>query len=219
MRTIQDVYQRYHIMANLQQHMLRVTGVAQQILSVLPVHKINESDRHDVLLAALLHDMGNILKFDLLKYPKFLEPEGLAHWQKVQAEFQKKYGPDEHTAVLQILDELGVSLRVQELVEAVGFLVAVENQQSNDMARKVAAYADMRVTPHGVVSLEERLRDLCERYGAKFPSAESQRQREVFEKALRGIEGQLFRNLSLRPDQITEVSTLPLTDDFLQISV
>lgn len=184
----------------LQLHMLRVAAVAQQICT----HFQRPVDDKAVVAASLLHDMGNILKFDLERFPEFLQPKGLAYWQQVKQDCAKKYGPDEHQATLQIARELGVSERVLELIDAVGFNKAEQNWASTDSGIKICAYADMRVSPFGVVSLEERLRDLEDRYSAKHTSQADAQRRAYFGSKLREIETQIFSHCSLFPHQITD---------------
>jgi len=74
--TIQQIYDHYDIMPSLQLHMLRVTAVAAMI-----VESFNQPlDKNNIIKACLLHDMGNIVKFDFNymkeSMPQFLEPPG-----------------------------------------------------------------------------------------------------------------------------------------------
>ena len=87
MRTITDIYTEYRIPPALQLHQFRVTGVALQIIGSIDV----AVDADSIIVACLLHDMGNIIKFNLDYFPEFLEPEGLEYWQYVQNEFIEKY--------------------------------------------------------------------------------------------------------------------------------
>jgi 5'-deoxynucleotidase YfbR-like HD superfamily hydrolase len=59
--TIQDVYIKCAIPENLQLHMLRAAAVGHIIIRHW--YK-NEIEGERVLLALLLHDLGNVLKFD-----------------------------------------------------------------------------------------------------------------------------------------------------------
>jgi hypothetical protein len=156
--TVGEIYRHYQLMPNLQQHMFRVAAVAEVIGRELLKAKLSDAalsftdqDLQDVLAALLLHDLGNMAKFKLDYFPEFVLPEGLAYWQAEQEQFWAKYGKNAHQATLQMLDELGVSSRVKELVDSVSFNKAKKNLDSPDYARKLCAYADMRVGPHGVV--------------------------------------------------------------------
>ncbi len=204
--TIAQIYDHYRIMPNLQTHMYRVAGVGDCLCDHMQV----KVDRDAVVAACLLHDMGNIIKFDLAVFPEFCEPEGLAYWQDVKDDFHAKYGWDEHVATQLIVKEIGVSARVYELINAIGFLEAKENFETQDLAKKICSYADMRVAPHGVVSLEARLADLEQRYGGKYPSVEDQEKRRTFRDYMQKIEKQIFAECDIRPEEITEESVQPL---------
>ena len=202
MRTILDVYQTYHIPANLQEHMLRVASVAAMLAdAVVGVNK------HDVVLACLLHDLGNILKINMDNYlfPEALEPEGLEYWKDIQSQVRQQYGSDVHKATLVMVQELEVGKRVEELVGAIGFLQAVGNAASTDVDRKICSYADMRVVPAGVVSLGDRFLDLRKRYREKQKLG-SEAAVEIFEESLRKIEQQLFNHALIAPSAITEAA-------------
>lgn len=212
MQSIQQIYSKYRIMPSLQLHQYRVAAVASYICteSMVPVEK------DEIIIACLLHDMGNIIKFKLDLFPDFLKPEGLEYWRKVQEEFFQKYGYDEHEATITIATEiltvepahsssLGInSTRILELIDAIGFSNAKLNYEGSDFSKKIAEYADMRVEPHGVVSLERRLEEGRVRYDVNKAKKSS---REFFEEMagfLRKIEDQIFYESSIEAVDITE---------------
>ena len=85
------------------EHTLQVTMVGRDILHGMMVHERIEAEDYGHLIAAcLFHDMGNIIKSDLKKFPEFLEPEGLEYWDRVKKEYVEKYGKDEHAATVAI---------------------------------------------------------------------------------------------------------------------
>lgn len=190
-------------MPSLQVHMLRVAGVAQILVEHCPV----PVDKDELITACLLHDMGNIAKFDLERFPEFLLPEGLTFWQQVKDEFVNKYGANPHHATIAITDELGVSQRVRELIDAIGFNQARHNYESSDFSRKIAAYSDMRVAPQGVTSLEDRLADALIRYGSP---GKKNTFHYVMRAFLRKIESQLESESSIKMKQISESMVNPL---------
>src|SRR3989344_1397907 len=112
-----EIYKKYKIPPNLQEHQLRVAAVALTICDNFN----SEIDKDSVIKAALLHDMGNIIKFDLSKFPEFLEPEGIEYWKRVKEEFRKKYGEDEHNATYEIAKEIGVNKFAFEIIQGYGF--------------------------------------------------------------------------------------------------
>ena len=149
-------------MPELRRHQLRVAGVAEQICL-----KSSGVDGVAVVTACLLHDMGNIIKFDLAHFPEFTEPLGFEYWEGVKKMFIDKYGAEEHQATLKIAKEIGVSEKIITCMKSIGFSHTSENISFDiSMERKICAYADQRVGPHGVVSTEERLSDGRKRYGS-----------------------------------------------------
>lgn len=221
---ILDIYKKYQIMPQLAEHQFRVAGVADLLCrgitrtAAQPSHKatagkarnsaeaIISSDHNNIITACLLHDMGNIVKFDLSVtdrlYPQLLVmPQAREYWQKTKQEFLRKYGSGSHNVTMKIVSELGVSARIRELVDCVGFDQAVDNAETADFGKKICAYADMRVKPSGVVALKDRMADLRVRY-QNHP--EGAKRREVFETALREIEKQIFKHIKINPEDITE---------------
>jgi hypothetical protein len=198
---ILEIYKKYQIMPQLQEHQLRVAAVADAILDNLSLIL----ERREIIAACLLHDMGNILKFDLTKSHIYLNKDiDIAFWQKVKDQYMEKYGPDEHIASMAIAKELGVSGRIMELINAVGFEVSVDDAYGADFGKKICEYADDRVDPFGVVGLEQRFWDLHKRYAHKHPEPENQKKREKFENSLRQIERQIFEHCKIKPEDITE---------------
>src|SRR3989344_3343249 len=110
---ITEIYKKYKIPKNLQEHQLKVAAVASTICNNFK----QKIDKESVITAALLHDMGNIIKFDLGKFPEFLEPEGIEYWQIVQVEFRKKDGEYEHDATYKKAEEIGVNKSVFEIIQ------------------------------------------------------------------------------------------------------
>jgi hypothetical protein len=199
--TILEIYKKYQIMPQLQEHQLRVAAVAEAILNHLSLIL----NAHDIVAACLLHDMGNILKFDLAKSHLLLNKEiDVNFWQKVKEEYRQKYGEDEHEASMKIARELNVSQRVIELVDAIGFETAAGNAASQDLGKKICAYADDRVSPKSVVTLEQRFLDLRARYAHRHQEWGNEQKRINFEESLRTIERQIFEHCQIKPEDITE---------------
>lgn len=210
--TIATLYEQYRLMPNLQDHQYRVTGVAALLCDHLQV----TLDRDAILQACLLHDMGNIIKFDLLYFPEFLEPKGLEYWQGVQNECIQTYGDNAHHATLKIVEELGVSKRVRGLIDAISFNQEKQNYESDDFSRKVCAYADMRVAPHGVVSLQERLDDGQKRYASKHPQTPFF---YAMATCLKKIETQLFEQMDISREDVNDSTILPYMKTFIEMEI
>ncbi len=201
-KVILELYDTYKIMPQLAAHQLRVAAVAYAITQAIfePLHT------EELISACLLHDMGNILKFDLTVFPEFLEPQGRDYWEGVKEEWRKKYGSDEHLATLAIAREIGVSERTVSYIDAVGFSQADENEESGSFEKKIAAYADMRVAPQGIVTLDERLEEANRRYADRTDRKEDASSAALFAAALQTIEKQIFAHASDTPNDITASS-------------
>lgn len=199
--TIQEVYEQYKIMPSLQQHMYRVSSVAAEICDHISI----PVDRNAVITATLLHDMGNILKFNLDLFPEFLKPEGKDYWKNVQDEYRAKYGEDEHIATVAIAKELEVKQNVINLIDSILFSHARANSESTDFDCKIAAYSDMRVEPMGIVSLADRLADGNKRF--KINKTNEAARHDFFTEMagyLEQIETQIFAQTDLKPTDITD---------------
>lgn len=214
--SIKEIYTTYNIMPSLQTHQFRVAGVAKTLCIE---HRVGP-DSVNIITACLLHDMGNIIKFKLDLFPDFLEPEGLNYWRDIKQKYHEKYGDDEHVGTLEIVKEIfddGLRLtnqalkkgRVLELIDAIGFSNAQYNYECNDIARKIAAYADMRVEPYGVTTLSHRLEDGHKRFKLHKPGVSNDIFFNEMAEFLEKIEQYLFSDLSISPSDITEEAIQP----------
>jgi hypothetical protein len=223
---IQHLYDRYRITPALQRHQYRVASVARYIAAeLLEEHALKAAELQALTAAGLLHDMGNIIKFNFNVLPEFLEPEGRDYWERIKARYVMRYGADEHHATLQILDEIGVPARVRELVDAVGFRKVEINLASGDVTRQIVTYADMRVDPHGVVSLQERIQEGRIRWeknhGAESDdlpqenSASYARCVTCFEE----MEQRVFERMRLGPADVTDAAIAPVMEELREFAV
>ncbi|MBI4079915.1 HD domain-containing protein [Candidatus Kaiserbacteria bacterium] len=219
MKTAQEIYTEYRVMPSLQLHQLRVAAVAKLICEYFkkPVNA------HDVVLAALFHDMGNILKFDLGKtFPEFLEPEGLEYWQKVKDEFKKRYGSDQHEASLKIAREIGLSAMVVRCVDAVAFAKAEATLQYGLWEEKICEYADTRVGPRGVLPVVERLEEGRKRYEGRSINSGVTEPRERFDQLVKAeleIERLIFANTRIKPEDINDAAVEPVIEQLRTYTV
>ncbi len=208
MRSVQDIYAHYRIMPGLQMHQLRVAAVG----SVVSEHIKKPVNAATVVLAGLFHDMGNIIKSDLGRFPQFLEPEGRPYWEEVKAEYVKTYGADEHVASMRIGEELQLSEAVLACIRDIGFSKVDRIAGDVPYELKIVEYADQRVSPLGVVSMEERIREGRERYEGRVGYLPDPAVFEEKYAALRDIEAQLFESSSIRPEDITEEAVAPIVE-------
>ena len=111
---IQQVYQRYKIPTNLQQHMLRVGAVAKIILGNWNGKEI---DHDAVLYTSLLHDIGKPVTFNLDNESQFIKDvKELDELKVMVGELIDKYGRDEHEVCMEIFNELGLSDSAKRLI-------------------------------------------------------------------------------------------------------
>ena len=160
---IKNIYQKFGTPPNLQEHMMRVCGIVIFIKNHWKGDiKVDWSLANKV---ALLHDLGNFVKFDLNKYPKFLgkEQSNIDYWKKKQREVIGKYGSDDHEATRKMLEEIGVNQQTIEIILNKSFGNSVETRDSNNWILKILYYADLRTLPSGIGSLEERIADVRDR--------------------------------------------------------
>lgn len=201
MQMIGQVYKQYQIMPQLATHMLRVAGVGKLITD-------SWSDRELVrrsVIACLVHDLGNLVKFEL-------EPKYQAEWGPKQEELQKKWGHDAHDATYGILRELGMEEYVEFLLaESKLYETAAPSKlwPTTPKPALIVLYADLRVVPNGVVSIEERIADLERRYGKGRAEDRWGRQLEEYIQTL----------TTVNVREINETSVTLLFDELLTMNV
>ncbi len=210
--TIRDLYQKYQIMPQLETHMLRVAGIGK----IIAQNWKGGCDAKLVTDLCLLHDMGNIVKFDLrdnIDRARFGQIENLHHWQKVQAVYWEKYGKRAHDATIGILNEAGLSRFTQYIEEEEKLYFAEAKEIELDKASVAAVilmYADCRVIPSGVVSYRERVNDLKDRYGTRS---------ETWYDWTFWFEDWMQSKVNIDLQGITEASVTPLFDELRNYSL
>lgn len=201
MKNIIEIYKEYKIMPNLVQHQIRVAAVAMQICNSLNI----TIDKDSIVKACLIHDMGNIIKFDLSLFPEWSSPEGEDYWESVKSEYIAKYGDREHNASNSIASELGVSFKISELIKCVDSSLIKQITNEDDFEKKICIYSDNRVSPHGIVSAEEHSLEAKERY-KNHKHAFNEESRLLFNKDLNLIEKQIFSISNIKPEDINDES-------------
>ena len=198
---ISEIYKNFKIPPNLQEHMFRVYSIVCFIEKHWKGEKV---DWKLVKKIALLHDMGNIIKFNLDNHPEFLGTEAprIDYWKKVQKEIIQKYGLDEEAATRKMLEEIEIDEKSIQIIEDKAFGNSVAIKNSNDWHLKLLYYADLRTLPFGVGTLEERLSDVS----ARMPKYTSRPDFEDLVSACRETEQQIQTNLDLYVSEITAIS-------------
>lgn len=193
-------------MPNLQEHMLRVSAVASLICG----NFTEPLPREEIISTCLFHDMGNVIKFDFTAFPKqFYEPEGPEYWQKVKEDYIKKYGSNEHVATEIISQEAGLPPASLAFLQDIGFSNATKNLLGGSFGSMICIYADMRVGPYGVISMEERIEEGHTRYQKREHSMASDNFDSLVE-SLRKIEAQIFSKCKIKPEDINNDTVKPV---------
>lgn len=201
MKPITQIYDEYQIMPQLQLHQLRVAAVAKQLAHATTI----DVEGHSIITACLIHDIANIIKFELKRFPEFLEPQGLEYWQGVQKAFIDTYGADEHRASLQIAADMKLPQAVVDLVKGIGFSEIPTIVKRGSLEEKICCYADQRVGPFGVITIEERLVEGRARYAHRTDRKLSVNFDEIAED-LRTLEQQVFDYSKILSTDITNDS-------------
>lgn len=155
--TIQQVYDHFEIPPGLRTHMVRVA----QFVDVLHNYWAGPAvDRQRLVTCALVHDLGNIVRF--VRWFDEDAPER-EHWERVKASAIARYGIDDHEVTRQMLESIKADPQIIKTVLAKSSHNAPLIAAGNDWPLKLLLYADFRITPQGVGSLEHRLQEIAER--------------------------------------------------------
>ncbi len=199
-------------MPGLQLHQLRVAAVSRVFASALS----SKVDMHVATLIGLFHDMGNIVKAYLSVFPEFQEPLGTPYWQAVKEEYIARYGKNEHDATNAIAQDIGLPNLVIEHISNIKFSNTPRILESGPLELQIIKYADLRVGPHGVLSLEERLTEGKRRYGNKpFDSGDAytETQYTLIADACSELERLLCDMSHIVPSDISDEVIAPVVEE------
>ena len=204
-RDINSIYQRFRIPPSLQRHMQRVTAVGKVICEHWNGPQLNEEE---IVAILLIHDVGNIVKIDFETEQglKMIgnDAQRLEYWKQVKREIIEKYGKDDHEVTKRMVMELGISSRLQFLMENKEINRVKFVFQSSDWELKIISYADQRVGPFGTVSLKDRFDDLKQRYGNKKESIVSDPQFDIWVEDAFELEKQIFEKTGIMADEVND---------------
>ncbi len=169
MKTVlpQQIYQKYQLPVNLQNHMLWTAALGLLISSRWKGAKL---DTRLITTNLLLHDIANLIKFDFnspLSQQSITEKRDLKYWQNVKKNLKQNYGSDVLSASIRIIQELNPqkSDKIIDLLKKHTFetIPSLLNTQGS-WEHKIVLYCDIRFKPEGISSLSDRIRDLQKRY-------------------------------------------------------
>lgn len=213
--SIHQIFERFKSPKNLQEHMLRAAAIGSLICDKWNGQKVN---KEDIVAVLLIHDLGNIVKmdFDSEARLKLLgeEEKSVDYWKQVKKEMIKKYGQDDHIVSEKIAGELGINERLKFILKNKVFNNNEFTAQSNDWEIKIAAYADQKIGPFGVLTLKERFKELKERYAQRENKNTNNFKIDVFIDCAFQIEKQLISNIFLKPEDINDESIKKYINSF-----
>lgn len=158
---VKEVYKKYKIPLNLQKHMLRVAALSQIFAENWENGKL---DSKSITLTCVFHDMANIIKFNFEKPSLFKDEEDkVDYWKKVQKEVIQKYGNNVHLATLTISKEIGLSEKVINFIKNLEWDNTLKILEEKNFESALTIYCDMRIGPHGIMLLKDRIDDLQKR--------------------------------------------------------
>ncbi len=203
---IQSIYEKYSIPLNLQRHMREVAAVAEMICDNCKEKVYKE----DIVASCLIHDLGNIIKMQFEKEEDKLLLDKEDHnkfeiYKSLQKELHKKYGNNAERANPIIAKEIGANQKVIELTNHKAIHLEGNRFASEELDEIIVAYADMRVSPHGVVSMKERMNEYYKRYKIAEDQEKIEHSRK-FDRLVKKMEKDLFSKLTIKPEDITKES-------------
>ncbi len=208
--TISEIYARYPVTPNLARHMLRVGAVTRLILD----HWTGPQLKGETMMRiALLHDTGNILKFDFEGHPHLLEEEqaNLEHWKDLQAKWASRFASEDEMTYA-IAAECGLGEDGIAMMKNLGYGLMDRIAAEPRFERKIVKYADMRAAPFGILPLKDRLEEGHRRY-AKHPTVTIDHSKtEILETAAFDVERQIMAHCTLTPGDITEEAVAPVME-------
>ncbi len=201
---IEQIYSDYKIPINLRNHMTTAANLSKTIIDNWSGQQINKDN---IILSLLLHDLGNIVKFDLetetgLKLIDPIDLKDIDGLKQIRKEFIEKYDDDDHIVTNKILDELKVNERVKKIVKKHVFNNNEDTLKSLDWDVKIAAYSDQRIGPYGILSLEDRFNELKKRYANRDHARVNNSKIDLFIDCAFKIEKQIFANTKIKPEDI-----------------
>jgi hypothetical protein len=188
--------------------MYRVTAIGLYIADHLQADI--KVDKDIITKVNLLHDMGNIVKFDFNLYAVMgMSAVDVPYWTNVQKEYIEKYGRNEDIATDAILQELNVEHEVVRILGQHALEKAKYALENDNWGIKIIRISDSRISPQGVVTLSDRWSDIRRRYTNKdhrLSNPDEVTQREQMEHA---IEKQIQSKCTIDLQKISDADIEP----------
>lgn len=160
---ISEIYSKYKTLPNLQRHMLRVSAVAKIVLDNWTGVEVNNES---ILQTCLLHDIAKPITFDMNKQVQYVKnTKELNEIENCNKFLINNYGTKEHPALLKIGIEIGLNHKTLKLLDNLEWYLINELLEKNEIESLIPIYCDMRISPNGIVTIEQRIQDLKNRTG------------------------------------------------------
>ncbi|MCA9387134.1 hypothetical protein KC669_03815 [Candidatus Dojkabacteria bacterium] len=158
---ITKIYTDLKIMPTLQIHHRLVAAIAWKICDSLST----KVDTKTIISTCLLHDLGNIVKGSSDQFAPKGEEQ---YWEEVANETREKYGDRASMATVAMIKSLNLK-NEQKILEYLSWVGAKSlstrsEEELKNLEFVIAPYADSRVEPNGIVSIEGRIAEAKERY-------------------------------------------------------
>jgi len=177
----QELMEKYAMLDNIQRHSLVVTSIAETIVASLDLSRsegIKPPDINMVRAGALLHDIAKTKCLD----------GSCRHAEEGQLICEEHGYPD-----------IGIIVREHVFLSS---FTPEDYRRGSFPAREIVYYSDKRVRHEEIVSLDQRLEYIIERYGDGSDFVE-QRIRNNFKSALE-LEEYIFSFIDFSPDELLE---------------
>jgi hypothetical protein len=207
MRKITEIYEQYKIMPNLQMHQLRVAAAASKICDSISI----EVDKQHVISACLLHDMANIIKSKFDNNLFGMSDEEIVYWDNEKKNFIEQYGTDISKATLEIARDVGVSEQIIHLIEHNDFYYICDIANADSLEKKIIKYSDLRVGPHGILSIDGRFQDMIERYSGLLDGDRKE--------CAENIEEFIFSHSNIKPEDVNDESVRDIIENLKNFEI
>lgn len=206
LKNTKEIYTQFEIPINLQEHMYKVTAVAQLILENW---KGEFKNKNELLAACLLHDLGNIIKIAKSDGNPLNQKEDVKKITVNKEKILKKWSADPHIATLKMAERINAPKSIMHILKHRELRDVKNVLKLDDDAITICLYADLRVSPAGIVSLTERFKDAKKRY----PNIKDW---DVLQEDAKKLESQLFKKIKIKPSQITNKTIKPFLNNWLK---
>lgn len=203
------IYDKLNLPFALKNHMLTTASCCSLICDNWIGPKINKDA---VIAISLLHDLGNIAKISfsndfvqkmLINSPNWFDlnasDEVIDFWKKRKQEFVNSYGSNDKFASLKILEEIDFPKEGIELFKEEEFF----KFDTKKFEAKIGLYVDNRVSPHGIVTIRNRVEEAKSRYSITSEMISN------YEKLLSDLEENIFNYIKFSPDFLSNQNIEP----------